>query len=94
MIVPGFPDTAVFLLQADSSHSTDGDWSSASCGTVGIRIQFLSAVAKSGITPFVHAFNSQIKLKKPYRGAVLIKPFPWTVTQGVILVLVIVNSQL
>ena len=28
------------------------------------------------------------------RGAVLAEPFPWTVTQGVILVLVIINSQL
>jgi len=28
------------------------------------------------------------------RGRVLAEPFPWTVTQGVILVLVIINSQL
>ena len=28
------------------------------------------------------------------RGAVLAEPFPWTVNQGVILVLVIINSQL
>ena len=28
------------------------------------------------------------------REAVLAEPFPWTVTQGVILVLVIINSQL
>ena len=30
----------------------------------------------------------------PFRGAVLAKPFPWAVTQGVILVFVIVNSWL
>jgi len=28
------------------------------------------------------------------RGGVLAEPFPWTVTQEVILVLVIINSQL
>jgi hypothetical protein len=33
-------------------------------------------------------------LENPNREAVLPKPFPGTVTQGVILVLVIINNQL
>ncbi len=56
-------------------------------GTADIEILCLSTVAKSGITPSKHSFNSLNIARNPIRAAVLAEPFPWTVTQGVILLL-------
>ena len=42
----------------------------------------------------MHADNLLSIVWNQSRGAVLAEPFPWTVTQGVILVLVIGNKQL
>jgi len=42
----------------------------------------------------MHADNLLSIVENPSRGVVLAKPFPGTVTQGVILVLVIINNQL
>jgi len=58
---------------------------------------YLLTVAKSGSDPSIQAGNLLGIVGNANRGAVLAEPFPWTpwtVTQGVILVLVIVNNQL
>jgi hypothetical protein len=55
---------------------------------------YLLTVAKSGSDPSIQAGNLLGIVGNANRGAVLVEPFPWTVTQGVILVLVIVNNQL
>jgi hypothetical protein len=55
---------------------------------------YLTTVGKSGSKPVTKAYNLLSKVENPIRGAVLPKPFPGTVTQGVILVFVIVNNQL
>ena len=49
---------------------------------------------KSGSTRVIPAGNLLSNVRNQNRGAVLAEPFPWTVIQGVILVLVIINSQL
>ena len=49
---------------------------------------------KSGSGRVVSASNLLSNVVNQNRGGVLAEPFPWTVIQGVILVLVIINSQL
>ena len=49
-------------------------------------------VLKIGSNPSTLASNLLSNALNPNRGAVLPKPFPWTVVQGFILVLVIINS--
>jgi len=51
-------------------------------------------VCESGSEPGVIAYNMLVYMRNQNWGMVLAEPFPWTVTQGVILVLVISNSQL
>jgi hypothetical protein len=55
---------------------------------------YLTTVCKSDVDQVIRACNLLSNVWNQCRGAVLAEPFPWTVTQGVILVLVIVNSQL
>ena len=51
-------------------------------------------MSKSGSNHVARVYNLLSNVVNQSRGAVLAEPFPWTVTQGVILVLVIINSQL
>jgi hypothetical protein len=51
-------------------------------------------VYKSGNDPYMPASNLLSNVGNQSRGAVLAEPFPWTVSQGFILVFVIANSQL
>jgi len=51
-------------------------------------------VAKSGSNHVIQMYNLLSNLWNQSRGAVLAEPFPWLVSQGVILVFIIVNSQL
>ena len=51
-------------------------------------------VGKSGSSHVTQAVNLLSNVENQSRGRVLAEPFPGTVTQGVILVLVIINSQL
>jgi len=53
-----------------------------------------STVPKSGSGRVVSASNILSNVVTQSRGAVLAEPFPWTVSQGVVLVLVVINSQL
>ncbi len=55
---------------------------------------YLTTVGKSGSNHVTQMDNLLSKVGNKNRGAVLAEPFPWTVIQGVILVLVIINSQL
>jgi hypothetical protein len=55
---------------------------------------YLTTVAKSGSNHVTQMYNLLSNVGNQSRGAVLAKPFPWTVTQGVILVFIIINSQL
>jgi hypothetical protein len=63
--------------------------------TVGHKPRWsLTTVAKSGGSQAVSTSNFLSNVVNQSRGAVLAEPFPWTVTQGVILVLAIINNQL
>jgi hypothetical protein len=53
-----------------------------------------ATVSKNGSDPSTSASNLLSTMDNLNRGAVLAEPFPWTVTQEVVLVLVIINSQL
>jgi hypothetical protein len=44
--------------------------------------------------PSIPAINFLSNMVKQGRGAVLAEPFPWLVTQGVILAFIIIYSQL
>jgi len=55
---------------------------------------YLLTVIKSGGNPAIRDNNLLRQVENPGRGAILVEPFPWTVTQGVILVLLMVNNQL
>ena len=46
-----------------------------------------TTVAKSGSTPSTHSRNSLTNVKNPVTAAVLAEPSPWTVIQGVTLLL-------
>ena len=48
---------------------------------------YTTTVAKSGSTPFTQSPNSLSNAKNFIRAAVLAEPSPWTVAQGVILLL-------
>jgi hypothetical protein len=63
--------------------------------TVGYMPRWYQAtVVESGSDLVVRDDNLLSNVWNQSRGAVLAEPFPWTVSQGVILVLVIVNSRL
>jgi hypothetical protein len=65
------------------------------CTTEGKNCRwYLLTVCESGSTPSIRTGNLLSNVWNQGRGAVLAEPFPWTVSQGVILVFVIVNSQL
>jgi hypothetical protein len=53
-----------------------------------------TTVGENGGSPCLNSTNCLSNSGKPVRGAVLAEPFPWTVSQGVIPVLVIINSRL
>ena len=55
---------------------------------------YLLTAYESGGDPYMPASNLLSNVWKQSRGAVLAEPFPWTVSQGVILILAIVNSKL
>jgi len=48
---------------------------------------YTSTVANSGISPFIQSLNLLSIAKNSVRAAVLAEPFPWTVNQGVTLLL-------
>jgi len=52
------------------------------------------AVCGNGSEPGINAYNMLVYMRNQNWGMVLAEPFPGAVTQGVILVLVIVNSRL
>jgi len=54
----------------------------------------LTTVIKTGSDLINPSYNILTNAQNQNRGAVLAEPFPWTVIQGVILVLVIVNNQI
>jgi hypothetical protein len=51
-------------------------------------------VGKSGSNHIALMYNLLSNVGNQSRGAVLAEPFPWTVTQGVTHVFIIINSQL
>jgi hypothetical protein len=53
-----------------------------------------TTAAKSGSNLVAPLSNLLSNVENQSGGVVLAEPFPWTVSQGVILVIVIVNSQL
>jgi hypothetical protein len=53
---------------------------------------YKTTVAKSGSSHVARVYNLLSNVGNQSRGAVLAEPFPWTVIQGVILVLVIIYS--
>jgi len=55
---------------------------------------YLPTIGKSGSNQVIQSMNSLSNVRNQSRGTVLAEPFPWTVTQGVIPVFVIINSQL
>jgi hypothetical protein len=59
-----------------------------------MRYSTLLAVSESGSGSAIHSANLLTDARSQIRGGVLAEPFPWAGTQGVILMLVIVNSQI